>query len=49
MYSLVKNINPKIFRGYDLRGVAGEDLSADVYYTLGRGYANFLHEVASAS
>lgn len=44
MYSLVKNINPKIFRGYDLRGVAGEDLSADVYYTLGRGYANFLHE-----
>ncbi|NCN51227.1 MAG: phosphomannomutase/phosphoglucomutase [Candidatus Pacebacteria bacterium] len=42
MYKLVSNINPKIFRGYDLRGVAGEDLSADVYYTLGRAYATFL-------
>ncbi|MCA9369122.1 phosphomannomutase/phosphoglucomutase [Candidatus Woesebacteria bacterium] len=42
MYQLVSNINPKIFRGYDLRGVAGEDLSEDVYYTLGRAYATFL-------
>lgn len=42
MYKLVSNINPKIFRGYDLRGVAGEDLSADIYYTLGRAYATFL-------
>ena len=44
MYKIVKKINPKIFRGYDLRGVAGEDLSDDVYYTLGRAYATFLHE-----
>ena len=42
MYNLVKKINPEIFRGYDLRGVAGKDLSADVFYTLGRGYATFL-------
>lgn len=42
MYKLVSGINPKIFRGYDLRGVAGEDLSADIYYTLGRAYATFL-------
>ena len=42
MYSLVSTINPKIFRGYDLRGVADEDLSADIYYTLGRAYATFL-------
>jgi phosphomannomutase / phosphoglucomutase len=44
MYKLISKINPKIFRGYDLRGVAGEDLSEDIYYTLGRAYATFLHE-----
>jgi phosphomannomutase/phosphoglucomutase len=44
MYNLVASVSPKIFRGYDIRGVAGEDLSEDVYYTLGRAYATFLHE-----
>ena len=44
MYKLVSKINPKIFRGYDLRGVADVDLSEDVYYTLGRAYATFLHQ-----
>ncbi len=43
MYKIVP-INAKIFRGYDLRGVADEDLSGDVYYTLGRGYATFLSQ-----
>ncbi len=42
MYQIVKNINPNIFRGYDLRGVIDEDLNEDVYYTLGRAYATFL-------
>lgn len=41
MYKIV-DINPVIFRGYDLRGVANQDLSEDVYYTLGRGYATYL-------
>lgn len=44
MYSIVKTINPSIFRGYDLRGVAVTDLSEDVYYTLGRAYGTFLHQ-----
>ncbi len=44
MYNIVKSINPKIFRGYDLRGENEKDLSEDVYYTLGRGYATFLHQ-----
>lgn len=44
MYQIVSKINPTIFRGYDLRGVADKDLSEDVYYTLGRGYATFLHQ-----
>lgn len=42
MYQLVKQINPNIFRGYDIRGVIDEDLNEDVYYTLGRAYATFL-------
>jgi len=42
MYQIVKKINSKIFRGYDLRGVAGADLSDDVMYTLGRAYSTFL-------
>ncbi len=42
MYSLVSTINPKIYRGYDLRGEVDKDLSEDVLYTLGRGYATFL-------
>ena len=42
MYKIVNNINPHIFRGYDIRGVMGDDLNEDVYYTLGRAYATFL-------
>ncbi len=44
MYQIVKSINPTIFRGYDIRGVAGKDLSEDVYYTLGRAYATYLQQ-----
>lgn len=44
MYNLVPSINAHIFRGYDIRGVAGEDLSEDVYYTLGRAYSTFLQQ-----
>ena len=42
--NIVKGINPHIFRGYDIRGVAGKDLSIDVYYTLGRAYATWLSQ-----
>lgn len=40
--NIVSQINPNIFRGYDIRGVADKDLSEDVYYTLGRAYATWL-------
>lgn len=42
--NLIKNINPEIFRGYDIRGVVDKDLNADVYFTLGKAYATFLYE-----
>ncbi len=41
---IVTNINPHIFRGYDIRGVAGTDLNEDIMYTLGRAYATYLSE-----
>lgn len=44
MYKIVKNIDPTIFRGYDLRGLAEDQLNEDVYYTLGRAYGTFLSE-----
>jgi len=44
MYKIVNNINPHIFRGYDIRGVMDKDLNEDVYYTLGRAYGTFLQQ-----
>ncbi len=44
MYSLITNIEPTIFRGYDIRGLAENQLNEDVYYTLGRAYATFLFQ-----
>lgn len=39
----IAQINPEIYRGYDIRGVVDKDLSEDVYYTLGKAYATFLY------
>ncbi len=36
------SISPTIFRQYDVRGIVGTDLTADVAYGLGRGYAAIL-------
>jgi len=36
-------INPDVYRGYDIRGIAEKDLSEDAYYTLGKAYATFLY------
>jgi phosphomannomutase/phosphoglucomutase len=39
---LTSQIPQGAFRGYDLRGLAEDELNEDVYYTLGRAYATFL-------
>ncbi len=36
--------NDSLFRGYDLRGVVGEDLDGERMYTLGKAYATFLYQ-----
>lgn len=35
-------VNPNIFRGYDLRGLVGVDLSAELVEHLGRAYGTYL-------
>jgi len=35
-------INPYIFRGYDLRGIAGKDLNPEIVEWLGKAYGTFL-------
>ena len=36
------SISRTIFRQYDVRGIVGRDLTAEVSYALGRGYATYL-------
>jgi phosphomannomutase/phosphoglucomutase len=35
-------IKPQVFRQYDIRGVVDEDLNADSYYLIGRGFGTYL-------
>lgn len=35
-------VNPEIFRGYDLRGLVGEDLSPDLAEHIGKAYGTYL-------
>jgi phosphomannomutase / phosphoglucomutase len=36
------NVNPNIFRGYDLRGVSGVDLNPEIVEHIGRAFGTFL-------
>ncbi|MFH1030013.1 MAG: phosphomannomutase/phosphoglucomutase [bacterium] len=35
-------VNPFIFRGYDIRGIAGKDLNSDIVEAIGKAYGTFL-------
>lgn len=39
---LVKYINKDIFRGYDIRGIYGTDITEDVAYTIGKGFGSYV-------
>lgn len=41
---LTKNINPSMFREYDLRAIAETDISDDVAYTIGMSYGSYIQE-----
>lgn len=38
------NINPHIFRGYDIRGLTDKDLNDEIVEALGRAYGTFLEQ-----
>ncbi len=41
-YKILTDINPNIFRGYDIRGIYGEDLNQDVAYTIGLAFGSYI-------
>jgi len=38
-------INPEIFRGYDIRGIAGKDLDAETARLIGRAHGTYLNSI----
>ena len=40
-----KRINPNIFRAYDIRGIVGEDLTAESAFLVGKGIGTYLNRV----
>ncbi|MDO4283027.1 MAG: phosphomannomutase/phosphoglucomutase [Clostridia bacterium] len=43
-YKIDRNINPNIFRGYDIRAVYGDDLTEDVAYTIGLSFGTYIQD-----
>lgn len=41
---IVREIAPHIFRGYDIRGIYGQDLNENVAYTIGKAFATYILE-----
>ncbi len=41
-YKIVKDINPNIYRGYDIRAIYGQDLNEDIVYTIGLSYGTYI-------
>ena len=39
---ILTKLDKSVFRGYDIRGVAGKDLDADFAYTIGRSFGSYL-------
>ena len=44
---ITKDINPSIFREYDIRGVYGKALTEDLAYTLGKSYGSYIRKYNS--
>ena len=41
-YKIIENINPNIFRGYDIRAIYGKDLNEDIAYTIGYAFGEYI-------
>ncbi len=42
---VLKEINPYIFRGYDIRGVYPTDINEDIAYTIGKSYGSYIQDL----
>ena len=38
-------INPEIFRSYDIRGIVGKDIDGDVAEKLGRSFGSYVQDL----
>ena len=45
---IVENINPAIFREYDVRAIYGEDLNEDVAYTIGKAFGTYVKKLGES-
>lgn len=43
-YRIDTNISKNIFRGYDIRGIYGDDLTEDVAYTIGLAFGSYIQD-----
>lgn len=41
---VTKDINENLFREYDLRGIADEDITEDVAYTIGKSFGSYIQD-----
>lgn len=41
----MKTISEHIFRGYDIRGIYGEDLDEEVAYKIGKGFGSYIQDL----
>lgn len=44
-----KDINPYIFRGYDIRGVYPTDIDLDTAYTIGKSYGSYIQDLGKTT
>jgi len=42
-------INPQVFRQYDIRGIVGEQLNAESYFLIGKGFGSYLRKKGLSS
>ena len=48
-YNIYKNINPNIFRGYDIRGIYPTELDEDTVYTIGLGFGSYIQTIGKTT
>ena len=45
---IINNINPAIFREYDIRAIYGDDLNEDVAYTIGKAFGTYVKKLGES-